>query len=381
MQVGDRPRSFFQWQDNQSLILALISVLLVFPLVIFYIDAISYLYDYAFGAVFIVFYLLMSRVMKGPWLVAYALYLSVLIILGYFVSPTPLFAYEADLAGRIIKVLILWIIVILLYFLQRQQDRTLVANKQLNDIIRQQEQTRRELERQGDVLRQTNEELEAFSYAVSHDLRAPLRSIDGFSQALLEDYDTTLDAQGKDYLHRVRTNAQHMDTLIDAILRLSRQTRKELHREPVNITELSHAIITRLQNEDPARTIDITITDNITVQGDPELLGTAMENLIRNAWKYTSKQTHPHIDIHAQTQDGTPVVCVKDNGVGFDMNDAQRLFIPFQRLPNATDFPGIGIGLSTVRRIIQKHGGRIWATSKPGHGAEFCFTLPKSTPS
>jgi signal transduction histidine kinase len=235
-------------------------------------------------------------------------------------------------------------------------------------------QKNKALARRSEELASANKELESFSYSISHDLRAPLRAIGGFSQALLEDYKDTLDEQGQDYLNRLHQGAQHMDELVDAILRLSRQTRRELHCEPVNITAISTDIINKLKEEQPDRKINIIIS-NIQTVGDKELLTTALTNLLRNSWKFTKKTSTPCIEVGTTTQDDTTVYYVKDNGAGFDMKYEDKLFVPFQRLHDPKEYPGIGIGLSTVQHIVHKHGGKIWAEGTPGKGATFYFTL------
>jgi light-regulated signal transduction histidine kinase (bacteriophytochrome) len=350
-------------------------LLLLLPLLIFYIDSISYLYDYAFGAIFIIFILIISRIVKARGLYTYAAFLSGLIITAYFLSPPPVYALEADLAGRFVKVGILWIVTLLLDINRRRHDILETTNSRLSELIEIQERNKKELDNKQAQLENTNTELEAFAYSVSHDLRAPLRSIDGFSQALLEDYPAKLDDEGKDYLQRIRRATQKMGDLIDAILRLSRQTRKELQCEPIDLTKISTQIASRLRSEHPERSIDIHIDKGLVATGDRELLTTALENLLQNAWKYTTHQPHPTIEVGSSRHDDKTIYYVKDNGAGFDMKDASKLFMPFQRLHNEKDFPGIGIGLSTVKRIIQKHGGQIWAEASPGHGATFKFTL------
>jgi PAS domain S-box-containing protein len=221
-------------------------------------------------------------------------------------------------------------------------------------------------------------ELDAFAYSVSHDLRAPLRSIDGFSQALIEDYQGQLDDQGKDYLHRIRESAEKMSKQIDAILRLSRQTRRELRKEHFNLTEVATQILEGLANNQPSRKVIWIVAKGCTVTGDPEMLTIALDNLIRNAWKFTSHQPKSRIEVGCERKDTHLTFFVRDNGVGFDMRYVDKLFIPYQRLHSEKEYPGIGIGLATVKRIIEKHHGRIWAKGEPGKGATFYFTLPLS---
>jgi light-regulated signal transduction histidine kinase (bacteriophytochrome) len=349
----------------------------IIPLLLVFLEAKSYLYDYALGTAYIAFLLLGSRVLKGNNLIIYTIYLSALSTVVYFFEPHPMTLHYAEIANHITRIIILWIVTALLTNLDKKHDRIRHINTTLSTLVHTQRQAQEEITQRQTQLENVNSELESFAYAVSHDLRAPLRSIDGFSLAMLEDYETKLDDQGKDFLYRIRANTQKMGDLIDAILRLSRQTRKELHCEPVDLTSLSHTIVTRLQHDEPQRRIQTTIKDDLHVYGDADLLTSAMENLLQNAWKFTRKQPNPHIEVGSEKQRGEKVFYVRDNGAGFDMNHAANLFTPFQRLHSQQEFPGIGIGLSTVKRIIQKHGGRIWANAEPGNGAVFYFTLPR----
>ncbi len=234
-----------------------------------------------------------------------------------------------------------------------------------------------ELEHRVNELASVNQELEAFSYSVSHDLRAPLRAMAGFSQALEEDYADVLDAQGKDYTRRVNAATQRLTQLIDDMLTLSRVTRSEMNRDtPVDLSAMAQSIASQLQANQPERHVEVTIQPNLTTRGDPRLLRIAMENLIGNAWKFTSKVPDARITVgHDGTENGKTVYFVQDNGAGFDMAYSNKLFGPFQRLHAATEFPGTGIGLATVQRIIHRHGGRVWASSTVGQGATFYFTL------
>jgi light-regulated signal transduction histidine kinase (bacteriophytochrome) len=220
-----------------------------------------------------------------------------------------------------------------------------------------------------------NKELEAFSYSVSHDLRAPLRSIDGFSQALLEDYSDKLDEEGKDYLIRVRKATQHMGNIIDDLLKLSRITRRTLDTEKVNLGDLSKSIIDDLQKKESDRKVKVSIDDDLTVMGDKQLLNMALENIIENAWKFTNKKSNAKIEIGKTKKNNKDVFFVRDNGAGFDMNYVDKLFVPFRRLHSNDEFEGIGIGLGIVNRIIHRHGGEIWAEGREGEGATFYFSL------
>ena len=220
-----------------------------------------------------------------------------------------------------------------------------------------------------------NKELEAFSYSVSHDLRAPLRSIDGFGEALLEEYSDKLDDVGRDYLRRVRNATQTMGRIIDDLLKLSRITRSPVNHDLVNLTDLSQSIVNELQSNDSKRKVTIHIEKNLTAVADKDLMYIALENLIGNAWKFTSKKQHAIIKIGKTTNKNKTVFFIRDNGAGFDMKYAKKLFVPFQRLHSDSEFPGIGIGLGIVNRVIHRHGGEIWAKGKKDQGATFYFTL------
>jgi PAS domain S-box-containing protein len=220
-------------------------------------------------------------------------------------------------------------------------------------------------------------ELESFSYSVAHDLRAPLRGIDGFSQALLEDYGPRLDAEGQRYLHRVRESAQHMAQLIESLLTLAQVTRSDIRRERVQLNELARGTVERQQTLHPSRNVEVVIDQGLEAIGDARLLGLVLENLIGNAWKFTRNREHARIELGSTRENGQQVFFVRDNGAGFDMNFASKLFGVFQRLHTSTEFEGTGIGLATVQRIITRHGGRIWAHAELGNGATFLFTLAK----
>jgi PAS domain S-box-containing protein len=220
-----------------------------------------------------------------------------------------------------------------------------------------------------------NEELEAFSYSVSHDLRAPLRAIDGFSKALLEDCAEVLDDEGQAHLDRVRRAAQRMGQLIDDLLKLSRVARVQLEIQEVDVSALAKDVAADLQARQPDRQVEARIEDGLRVRADPRLLRIALENLIGNAWKFTAGRAPGRIELDGIERDGATVLRLRDNGVGFDMRYVDQLFRAFQRLHDARDFPGTGIGLATVQRIVHKHGGRVWAEAQPDQGAAFYFTL------
>jgi two-component system NtrC family sensor kinase len=217
-----------------------------------------------------------------------------------------------------------------------------------------------------------NEELESFSYSVAHDLRAPLRSVDGFSQALLEDYGTKLDAEGRKYLRLMHNAAQHMTQLIDDLLALSRVTRIEFRRESVDLSLIARAVGARLAQTNPGHPVELVVADGLIADGDDRLLTIMFENLLGNAWKFTGRCALARIEVGV-TGDG--VYFVRDNGAGFDMAYASKLFGVFQRLHSAKEFEGTGIGLATVQRVVRRHGGRIWADGAVGQGATFFFTL------
>jgi len=223
--------------------------------------------------------------------------------------------------------------------------------------------------------KRVEEALEAFSYSVSHDLRAPLRGIDGFSQALLEDYAGKLDDTGNDYLRRVRAATQKMGRLIDDLLQLSRVTRSVLHQQRVDLTALAHAAIEDLRDRYPQRSVDVIIERNLTAECDQGLVRVVLDNLLGNAWKYTSKKKHARIEFSSLMRDGVRTFFVQDDGAGFDMAYAGKLFGAFQRLHSVDEFEGTGIGLATVQRIIHRHGGQIWAEGVLNQGATFYFTL------
>jgi signal transduction histidine kinase len=232
-----------------------------------------------------------------------------------------------------------------------------------------------ELGRQAARLEATNRELEAFSYSVSHDLRAPLRAIDGFSRVIEEEAGDRLPAEAADALQRVQAAARRMGGLIDDLLNLSRVTRSELRHEPVDLTALAGSVVQDLRARDPHRTVSVSIAPGLQATGDARMLRIVLDNLIGNAWKYTSRTPRACVSVTAEPEGGGLAFIVRDNGVGFDMQYAGKLFGAFQRLHSPAEFEGTGIGLALVQRIVTKHGGRISAEAEPGRGATFRFTL------
>jgi signal transduction histidine kinase len=261
-----------------------------------------------------------------------------------------------------------------------EQNRALRESKleleqRVADRTRELEERNEALRRNAAELSAANTELDAFAYSVSHDLRAPLRSIDGFSQVLLEDYATKLDEAGRDSLQRVRAASQRMALLIDDLLKLARVTRGDMRIEPVDLSAMAQDVVADLQRSTPDRAVEFAIASGLNARGDARLLRVVLENLLRNSWKYTEKQARPRIEFGSADGNGERVFMVRDNGAGFDMKYADKLFGVFQRLHTATEFEGTGVGLATVRRIITRHGGRIWAEGAVDRGATFYFTL------
>jgi len=257
-----------------------------------------------------------------------------------------------------------------------------IANENLQREIAERRQAEKEVERQQIELAQSNAELvtantelESFSYSVSHDLRAPLRTIDGFSQALLEDCADRLDDAGKDYLNRIRGATQMMGSLIDDLLNLSRISRSAMRLQNVDISMLAHSIVSEFQKAEPQRRVEVRIQDGLKAAADPGLVRVALENLLSNAWKFSSKRACAHLEFGEVEVDGTLAFFVRDDGAGFDPAYAGRLFGAFQRLHGTTEFAGTGIGLATVQRIVHRHGGRVWAKGAVDCGATFYFTL------
>ena len=226
-------------------------------------------------------------------------------------------------------------------------------------------------------LEAANQELEAFAYSVSHDLRAPLRAIDGFSRVLVEDHGARLDAEARDHLERVRKAVQRMGNLIDDLLKLARVSRAEMRPDAVDLTQLATEVVAELRGAAPTRQVEVSIAPGLRAHGDRQLLQVVLYNLIENAWKYTGKTVDAVIELGAARENDETVYYVHDNGAGFDMQYAGKLFGAFQRLHSEREFPGTGVGLATVARIIHRHGGRVWAASEPGKGATFFFTVAR----
>jgi light-regulated signal transduction histidine kinase (bacteriophytochrome) len=228
-------------------------------------------------------------------------------------------------------------------------------------------------------LESTNRELDAFTYSVAHDLRAPLRGINGMAEILRESKLEQLDAEGQKYLHFIHESGNRMAQLIEDLLKLSRITRGELTRQSLDLSDLVREVAQQLSNANPDRRVDLVVAEGILAAADPRLLRIALENLLGNAWKFTSKRATARIEFGVEQQQGAPVYFIRDNGAGFDMAYADKLFGVFQRLHPLTEFEGTGVGLATVQRILTKHGGRIWAESAINEGATFFFTLGSSS--
>lgn len=250
--------------------------------------------------------------------------------------------------------------------------RDITVRKQAEEKIRG---LNRSLQHKLQELARVNQELEAFSYSVSHDLRAPLRAMRGFSRVLWEDYGEVLDEDGKHYLSRIQGASQRMGLLLDGLLQLSRINRHELDRSKLNLSVLAAEIVDELRQEQPERGVDIYIQPDITAAADSKLLRICLENLLSNAWKYTRTQKYPQVKFTCLEKKGEQIFIISDNGVGFNPNYQSKLFQVFQRLHNEHEFEGLGIGLATVQRVVHRHGGTIWAEGEEGQGASFCFTL------
>jgi signal transduction histidine kinase len=254
--------------------------------------------------------------------------------------------------------------------LQQAIQRSRQAEEEINAL-------NRHLERRVSELNEVNRELETFSYSVSHDLRGPLSRIAGFSKALLEFHQDGLDEEGVVFLNRIEHSATRMCELVEDLLNFSRLTRVEMKEAEVDLSAMADAAAAEIAAREPQRAVDFAIARNVRVWGDPALMQAAIVNLLENSWKFTGKHATARIEFGAAERDGEMVYFLRDDGAGFDMRDAQRLFGPFQRLHKQSDFEGTGIGLATVERIIRRHGGRIWAEGEIERGATFYFTLPR----
>lgn len=289
------------------------------------------------------------------------------------VAFTPRSVLDADLAPLRRSAIIATLVLVLLFavagwFLAHYWEARRLAEAQMKTLNEQ-------LARDNAELDALNKELESFSYSVSHDLRAPLRAIDGFSQALAEDYANRLDEEGRSYLARVRQAAQRMGFLIDDLLQLARVTRTEVAREEVDLSDMAGKVMQELQRTAPQRRVVSTIMPGLRALADARLMRVVLDNLLGNAWKFTGGRDPAEIEFGVENIGGERAFYVRDNGAGFDMTYAGKLFGAFQRLHDAAEFPGTGVGLATVQRILRKHGGRIWAEAKPNEGAVFHFTL------
>jgi len=258
---------------------------------------------------------------------------------------------------------------------ETEKNKVESANQQMEREIEERKRVEMKIQGVNTELLAANKELEAFSYSVSHDLRAPLRGIDGFSLALLEDYSGKLDEEGKDYLRRIRAATQRMGVLIDDLLNLSRVTRSEMRMGRTDLGAIARSVAAELQRTQPSRRAEFNITGDLFAFADAQLIRIVLENLLGNAWKFTSKHESACIEFGRTRRDGKDVFYVRDDGAGFDLAYASKLFGAFQRLHENREFPGTGVGLATVQRIIHRHGGSIWAESAVEKGATFFFTL------
>lgn len=283
-----------------------------------------------------------------------------------YTDVTPLVARIAHFTVRLAVVLLLafGLLYAVLFLIVRRADR--ILKQQYVDLTRGEQ-----------ALQEANREMEAFSYSVSHDLRAPLRAIDGFSRVLLDEHVAALDDEGRDCLKRIRDGSQKMGRIIDAVLKLSKLARGELNRTPLDLSRMVASIAAELKESQPGRDVTFKVAGGVTAAADGTLIKVALQNLLANAVKFTGKTRQAMIEFGVTNGDGRNVYYVRDNGAGFDMSHAETLFAPFQRAHDASEFEGTGIGLATVQRIIKRHSGMIWAQAEKGAGATFFFTLPQ----
>ncbi len=251
------------------------------------------------------------------------------------------------------------------------------ANEELQAEIAERRRVEEALRLRTAELSAANQELEAFAYAVSHDLRAPLRAMRGFSKILEDEFSAELQPEARECVEHIATAGRNMGELVDGLLVLSRVTRGELKREAVDLSQIAHRVRTELELSEPTRSVTWDIEPGLVMQGDSRMLESVMRNLLENAWKYTSSTAAPVIRVRASTHDNQRFISIEDNGAGFDMAYADQLFQPFRRLHRQDEFPGLGIGLATVLRIIRRHGGTLLADAAPDRGASFRFTLPE----
>ena len=262
---------------------------------------------------------------------------------------------------------------------KKLEDKTSELEKTQEQLREANERLERRVQERTAELRAANEELDAFAHSASHDLKAPLRAIEGFSEILTHNLAAHLDEENRAHFQRIGTAVQRMNRLIDDMLRLSSVSRQEISRQEVDLNSMLHEIITGLRERDPHRTVEARIHNQLQAEGDGALIRIALENLVQNAWKFTAQNPQALIEIGSQHLGDETIYFVRDNGVGFDMISAYRLFGVFQRLHSPSDFPGTGVGLATVQRIVHRHGGHIWAEAEVGKGATFYFTLGPST--
>lgn len=270
--------------------------------------------------------------------------------------------------------------------LERRLSLCLARLAEADQLLKQEQQGRskaehevallsKEIDRQKSITETVHQELESFSYSISHDLRAPLRHLVGFSNALVEDYGERLEPTAQSYLDCIVRAARKMEGLLEALLFLSRVTRQDLTLVEVDLAALARQCADSLRQADPARHVEFRIAEKMPVKADPQLMRTAIEHLLGNAWKFTAKKERATIEFGEKREGENTVYYVRDDGAGFDLRFAERLFGPFQRMHREEEFPGLGIGLATVQRIVHRHGGKIWADAEIGNGATFSFTL------